>query len=444
MFSVADYLTFDKIGKILQRDRPDIVCIGFLFPYMQRAEKLIALVNNILPKTATIIGGVGVTYCPELALRKTGADFAIIGEGERPLINLIDMLQEEDPSYLKDNNISGGWYRGITYIDSNNDFIGSGPSLILPFDEIPMPNWDKFPMHWYMRTGAHYFKSFADGSDRVISWMASRGCWGKCNFCCDGCEPRIKPMGLLEQELREIHKLFNPIFLYWMDNLGMYNKGRCIEFCEMLMRNGFTQKYFMTGRVDVVDEEVLKYLKDSGCVCLLYGVESGNDTILKRMGKNITVGQIERAIRITKEAGIGVNLSAMFGQPGETVEDWKETMRLILLASDWQHPTHNNQGFMPLTTFPGSRIYEWAKHNNYIGDDSDFYDKFFGRKNRWINYTQYPDDQVLYMLKILGLMNERNYYKHQFEWHEKYLDYLNKQFLDDNKEVLNARSGDSI
>lgn len=168
----------------------------------------------------------------------------------------------------------------------------------------------------------------------------------------------------------------------------MGSKSYCEKFCRALINEKFKFKHIIAGRVDIVDRELLQLLKESGCVCILYELESANNNLLKFMNKNITVEQFVEAVKITKEIGIGVNISAMFGQLGETIQDFYNTVKIILTSSDREVPYSNNQGFFPLTTFPGSPIYHWTKQNGYIKDDEDYYNKFF--KYRWINYTQYP------------------------------------------------------
>lgn len=186
------------------------------------------------------------------------------------------------------------------------------------------------------------------------------------------------------------------------------------EFCEALIKEDLRIPYFMTGRANIVDREMLKLLKESGCVCILYGLESANNDLLRFMGKHTTVEQVIEAVKLTKEAGIGVNISAMFGQPGETMEDLANTTRILLTSIDPKMPRSNNQGVYPLTTFPGSPIYYWAKEHGYIKDDEDYYNQFF--KYRWINYTEYPRGEVERALASVNGLNTWNYYHYQAKW----------------------------
>ena len=407
LFTVAYYLTEEKIAQKVKESKAQIFGIGGMFPYLQRVEVLVKLIREVRPDAKIVLGGWMVTYCPELVLRKTGADFCICGEGEIALLQLLNAL-EENTDY---SNIKGLAFR------QGDEIITNGFGELIPLEDIPLPNWEKFPMEYYMRIGAWYFKSFATGYDRVMGWALSRGCPFRCNFCTPGVGPaRYKRLNLVMSELHEIVERFHPTFIYWMDNLTMGGKKYCKEFCQALIKEKLTIPYFITGRVNIVDREMLKLLKESGCVCILYGLESANNDLLKFMGKHTTVEQVVEAVKLTKEAGLSVNISAMFGQPGETLEDFYNTTRLLLTSIDPKMPFSNNQSISPLTTFPGSPIYYWAKEHGYIKDDEDYYNQFF--EHRWINYTKYTRGEVERALAVVNGLVNWNYDHYKAKWWE--------------------------
>lgn len=410
LWRVADWLTLEKVGKRLQELKPDAVCISFCFSVMPEVERLVPVIRQACPGKPIVIGGPGVTYCPELALRKTGADFAIIGEGEKALTGLL--------AWIEEGSIPPVGPPGISHRKIPKSLFSTGTGDITPLEDIPLPSWDKYPMHWWMRMGASFYLSIACGTDRTFTWLSSRGCPYSCNFCVSGCAPRYKSIEHLESELNKIHDLFHPTFIGWMDNLLIPNKHRCLEFCDMHRRKGWGWRYAATGHAVRIDEEMLRALKESGCASILYGVESANDHIQEQIGKHQTVAQLERAIRLTKEAGIAVQLSAMFGQPGETMQDFDRTLQMVLSAGDQEHPTHNNQGLSPIMTFPGTPLYRWAMERGYFKDDFDFYDKFFGTPDRYqgfINYTDLPREAVIEAHAIARALNDWNYHKHCYE-----------------------------
>ena len=397
LFTVAYHLTEQDIARRIRESRPGVIGIGGMWPYLKRVEMLVQLIRDVAPEVKVVLGGWMVTYLPELVLAKAKPDFCIAGEGEIAFRQLVDALDGNgDPSQIA----------GVVFRDGGQ-IVNNGLGECMSLDDLPLPNWEKFPMEYYLRVG-WYFNSFCTGYDRVIGWATSRGCPGKCNFCTPGTRIRYKRMDLLMQELHEIEDRFHPTFLYWMDNLTMGSVGHGKRFAQALIDENFKFRYFATGRVDRVDRDMLELLKESGCVCVLYGLESANNGLLRFMGKNTTVEQFVEAVRLTKEVGIGVNISGMFGQPGETLQDFYNTLNLIMTSTDRKMPYSNNQGFYPLTTFPGSPIYHWAKEHGYFKDDEDYYNQFF--EHRWLNYTDYPRDVVQQALNVANMLNTWNYH----------------------------------
>ena len=413
LWRVADWLTLEKVAKRLREIEPEMVCISFCFSVMPEVERLVPVIYSACPNTSVVIGGPGVTYCQYLALEKTGADLAFIGEGEKALT---EFAEKWVPG--KDLKIPGLFYRAETDEFGDEGFFDFGHGDLTPLEDIPLPSWDKYPIHWWMRLGAYFHQSIANGADRTFYWISGRGCPYSCNFCVSGCAPRYKKIEHLEFELQEIYERFHPTFIGWMDNLTIPNKARCLELCEMHQRNGWGWRYSVTGHAARIDEEMLRALKASGCASILYGVESANDPIQEQIGKKQTVAQLERAIRLTKEAGIAVQLSAMFGQPGETADDFRRTIDMVLTAGDREHPTHNNQGLSPVMTFPGTPLYKWAMENGYFRDDWDFYDKFFNTPDRhqgFTNYTDLPREAVVAAHQVARALNDWVYFKHAYE-----------------------------
>lgn len=398
LYTVAYHLTDEDIAKAVRDSEASVFAIGGMFPYLKRIEHLVHMIKAIRPGAKVVIGGSAVTYCPELAMRKTGADFGIRGEGEVALLKLIDAL-DGGQDYSK--------IPGLCYWQDGH-LLDNGLGELMPLEEIPLPIWEKIPMEYYMRTG-WYFAPFTKGHDRIISWLASRGCPMKCNFCSSGVTPRYKRVQQVVDELMEIKQRFHPTFLYMTDNLTMGNRRYCKELFEGFINAKLNLPMHITGRVDIVTKDLLGLLNEAGVKYIFYGVECANDEILKWMGKNITVDQIIEAIRLTKEAEIFPMVSIMFGQPQETLKDFAKSLKIVMLTSDRSWPFSNNAGVNPLLTFPGTRIYQWAIQNGYIKDDEDYYNQYF--THGWINYTRYPREVVQKACEIGNLLTSWIYHR---------------------------------
>lgn len=399
LFPNASNLTFQDVCQKVKESDAEVVAIGGLFPYLPITGKVVSMIKTLRPDAKVVLGGPMVTYTPELVFRKTGADFCIVGEGEIPLSKLVSCLE---------NNTDYSHIKGLVF-RRDGEIINNGWGELMPLEDIPMPNWEKFPMEYYMYSPWYLPSWSRTKQKKVMSWLISRGCPMKCNFCASGCAPRYKKMDQVMAELREISDRFDPTYLLFVDNFLMKNKKYSREFCEGLIKQNFQFKYSMTGRVNIVDREILKLFKESGCEIMFYGLECANNEILKLMRKGITVEQTIEAIKLTKEAGIFPMISIMFGQPGETLEDFANSIKIALMTSDRYMPYPNIASVMPLLTFPGTEIYQYALKNGYIKDEDDYYNKFF-KNNGIINYTKYSTETIKRAVDVGNILYRSRYH----------------------------------
>ena len=285
----ASRLTIQDVADHLAQTDADLIGIGGLTPYLPAIIKLVAAIKAVRPEVPLVLGGPMVTYQPELVVKKSDADFCIAGEGEVALLKLVTSL-ESGTDY---SEIPGLLYRRADQIVNN----GWGES-------IPLPNWDDFPMDYYLYSGWYMPSWSRTKNHRVFHWILSRGCPLKCNFCVSGSEARYKTVDQAIIELRHIVDRFDPDYVLLADNFLTRNRRYTRELCEAMIANKFRFQFSCTARANSVNPELLSLLKQAGCQLIFYGLENGNDEILKFMNKGITVEQTIRAIKWTKEAGI--------------------------------------------------------------------------------------------------------------------------------------------
>lgn len=369
VFPTASHLSMQDVTDYISNADADLIGIGGLLPDLPTAIKLVRMIRAARQDIPIVLGGQMVTYTPELALRMTNADFGIVGEGEIALLKLVECLENrEDYSEIP----------GLVFEDDGR-VISRGMGEIMPLEEIPMPNWNDFPMDYYLYAGSRAPMWSANaGPKRVFTWTLSRGCPMKCNFCASGSMPRYKSITRSVSELREIVDRFDPDYIAFVDNLFTQNKNYTIELCEAFIASGFRFEFSVASRANLVDPELLQTLRRAGCRAIFYGLECANDNILRFIRKGITTKQMIEAIKITKEAGIYPMVSIMFGQPGETFDDFFNSLRIALMSINPKNPVPNIASVMPLLTFPGTEIYSYAKQHGYFASDVDYWNKYKG------------------------------------------------------------------
>jgi len=160
---------------------------------------------------------------------------------------------------------------------------------------------------------------------------------------------------------------------YMVDDLLMLSEEKITNFCQAVIERGLKIRYNCNGRVNTVTPEIIKLLKSSGCISVFYGLESGNNDILRTMSKKTTTDQIYSAIKLTREAGIFAEYAFMFGQPGENEETLKDTVQMLKKISYGEFRSNKIFGCVP---FPGTGLYDWCKETGRIKDDEEFYDRY--------------------------------------------------------------------
>jgi radical SAM superfamily enzyme YgiQ (UPF0313 family) len=187
---------------------------------------------------------------------------------------------------------------------------------------------------------------------------------------------------------------------YFEDDLFMLSHQKMKDFCEAIINRGYKIKYSCSGRVNTVNPEIARLMKESGCISVYYGLESGSQEILNNMSKKTTLEQIYEAVRLTREQGIYCEYGFLYGEPNDTEQTMADTVQCIKNISKGEYRPQKIFGCVP---FPGSGLYDWCKETGRLKDDQDFYDKYVCQD--WsldqipVNMTNMSDEKVRQVFK---------------------------------------------
>jgi radical SAM superfamily enzyme YgiQ (UPF0313 family) len=193
-------------------------------------------------------------------------------------------------------------------------------------------------------------------------------------------------------EILELKRKFKINHIDMVDDLFMASKRFIQEFCTKLLERKTKISWSCAGRVNLVDEELLRLMKEAGCLTVAYGIESGSQKILNNMNKSATVEQAERAIALVRKVGLKLGGTPyMFGYVGEDLNTIKETIDFI------QKMKLVNRKFFFSTPYPNTSLYDWAKKNDRIKYDEDAYLSLLGNNAETflVNLTDFPDEELL-------------------------------------------------
>jgi len=184
--------------------------------------------------------------------------------------------------------------------------------------------------------------------------IASRSCPFSCTFCFHptGRVYRERSLNDVFAELDHLIARYGVNMVAVLDELFAVKEDRLAEFCERIRLYGL--KWMVQLHVKTASAQVLDRMAEAGCVYISYGLESFDDGVLGSMRKKATAETIERALRLTRERGIGIQGNFIFGDPAETPETAARTI-------DWWGRNRSYQiNLTPLQLYPGTQIYEDA------------------------------------------------------------------------------------
>jgi radical SAM superfamily enzyme YgiQ (UPF0313 family) len=321
--------------------KPDVICTT---TYSYGYKKVYDLIDFIRPHYSgkIVIGGPHVSITGKEVLEKSSADFAIMGEGEYTLLELIQSLYETR-SFEK--------IKGLIWRENSEVVTNEKRPYIQDLDSLPFPAYEDFELEKYL---CHI--------DRRLPIITSRGCPYQCNFCCTrlsmGNKFRKRSPENVVDEIEYWYKRGWSIFDI-NDDVFALDRCRAIKICDMIKERGLDIRFnlYVGLRVDTVDEELLKTLKSAGCSFISYGCESGNDRILKVIKKGIEVKDVINAVNITRKVCINCKVNFIIGHPTETYEEAMDSVRLAKSLKC------NFVGFNNLIPYPGTEVYIWIKNN---------------------------------------------------------------------------------
>jgi radical SAM superfamily enzyme YgiQ (UPF0313 family) len=373
----------DEVKQQLRNAKFEAVGITGMVTEFNAVQQLSKLIKEINPNAPIILGGGLATAFPQIVLERTQVDIVVVGEGEVTIKELAESL---------DGCSSLGKVKGICYKTKNNIYTTQPRELIRDLDTIPFPARHLFPMERYFRNPVPYLRMF---DPRVIpaNMITSRGCPYRCTYCFHGLwgyHFRARSADNVVAEMKFLHRKYGVTGIFFMDDTFVLDRERVLAICDRLIQEGLNIIWAASGRVNLMDREMLEKMRAAGCRAILYGIESGSQKILNEMRKGVTVEQARQAVLNTWQAGIlpvGYLMIGMFGETSQTVE---ETIRFC-------NETGLISGFSYATPFPGTELYIKAIEIGKIQPESA--DQLLERWGEWgdeilVNLSNIPTEKL--------------------------------------------------
>ncbi len=311
----------------------------------------------------TILGGAHLTIMPMESMEKSFVDFVAVGEAEDTLLELVTDLEATGGQNV-------GSIAGLVWRDGLDRPIMNRPRVLDgDINRFPFPAHDLFKIDQYTN-----LQPLTDGLDphaRSFIIMTSRGCPYKCNFCSKPVTGDTWRMRSVDDVLAEWRWLVHDLKATEIgvtDDIWNMNLTRAKELCRRLIEEGLNTVPWVTVhgmKVNHTDLELFQLMKAAGCKRVGFGVESGDEYILKKViRKSQTLDMVREAFKNAKAAGLQTMGFFIFGMPEETAETMDRTIEFALELD----PELAN--FMIAAPFPGTRMYDLLeKHGNIFSED---------------------------------------------------------------------------
>ena len=398
----AHRYSMEKTKNIIRKISFDIALIGGIATIYKFIVEISDFIKKHKPDSKIITGGYVTMATPQLMLDNSKVDIVCCGEGE---ITLIDILKRFHAEGL---NADLSDMKGICYRQKGKDISCTPPrDFVKNLDEESIqPAYDLLPMDIYLSNPVV-------GIGRDIDMITIRGCPFRCSFCYQpyGHKPRAHTVGFIVNTVKYLQKNYSIDFVSFQDDEFMSDRKRIVEFCKRRNESFPDILWSCTGRANIIakDEDIVKMMRNSGCVLISCGFESGSERMLKAMHKAQNVKTMEKAVKVLRKYEMPVPASFIIGLPGENEKSCQETLDFSL---------RNNlplDSLMFATPYPGSELFDFALETKRIDKDNlhNFMMRIGDARDFLINLTDsFSDEELISKRKEMIRIAQENYQKY--------------------------------
>jgi len=373
---VKDRYDLIEFLALIHEDKPDMIAFSlttsqydFFKLVMHEVKKFKEGENSFI-----VCGGVHPSLNPESMLEITGVDCIIRGEGEYPLLELVEVFKNNQNYY----DIKNCWF-----ITKNKVIKNEIRPLIENIDDLPFPDKDSID-----------FQKEIIKDNNKLRFIFSRGCPFECSYCCNKALSEIFPNSKKYfrqrspskaiEEIEDAIKKYEFNFIEFDDDTFSLNKKWFYEFFR-LYKERIKYPFRCNIRVGTLDEEMMKVLKDAGVTGVSIGIEQGNEEFRKKILKrNMTNKQIIDTFTLCKKYNVAhYGDFVMVGLPYENKKLFFDTVKLCRQVSAQAEASI----FYP---YPGTELGEICKKNNWM-PDKQFY---MERVEACISYPDFSKEQI--------------------------------------------------
>jgi anaerobic magnesium-protoporphyrin IX monomethyl ester cyclase len=296
-------------------------------------------------------------------------DYAICGEGEVTLGELVDSITQRRKDAKNINEIAG-----LAFIENRELKRTSARAVLKDLDTLPFPAWELVDIERYRELWKKHHGYFS------MNLVTTRGCPFHCNWCAKPIYGQVynsHSPEYIASEIKMLKEKYSPDHIWFCDDIFGLKPGWTTKFDEAINKEKFKTPFKCLSRADLLlKEDNISHLANAGCESIWIGAESGSQKILDAMDKGTTIEQIYEATGLLKSHNIKTCFFLQFGYTGETKNEIDMTMKMVreLMPDDI--------GISVSYPLPGTKFYdrvvtEMGEKKNWV-DSGDFEMMFAG------------------------------------------------------------------
>lgn len=345
--AVEDYLA------ALDREKPDLLAVSMMSTDHRAFRRIVRECKRRRPDLPVLVGGPHPTFVPDV-LRDIPADAACVGEGDQPFQDVLARIE------------AGKDLEGIPNIQTRTGSRMPLRPLIENLDTLPFV--DRDIVYGHLRVNRRF---------KMRSFLASRGCPYHCSYCFNhaynrmysglGNVVRRRSVENLIAEIEAVSREYPTAFIRFADDAFLHRLDPWIETFSEQYRKRVHVPFYCLMRANSVTPDMVKLLKEAGCVSVCMSIECANPEIrTKILQRDMTTEQLTRAFDLFNEAGIHIYTNSMVGLPTATPEDELATLDLNIRC----RPKCGH--FTTCVPFPGTDVYEYCTSHGLLDPAMEF------------------------------------------------------------------------
>lgn len=362
---------YSKVLAEIAAFKPRMVGFSSVSSQFSFVKEIAFLIKSKYPDIVAVCGGVHPTINPNCVLECESLDAIFVGESENSFLEFLKKLDNGEPYKDTDN---------LAYAQDSKLVINKLKPLIQNLNSLPYPDKDIYPFREILKITGYAPFGF------------SRGCPYSCTYCSNHAIaktygiprnlPRYRSVESSINEIEEAMRKFSIKIVFINEDIFGLDRAWRDEFCRQYKKRIRT-KFLCFLRANLVDEDLIRQLKDAGCYRVSMGLESGNEYVRNKiMNRQMSNEQIIRAVDLAKKYNLETNTISIIGVPGETEEMLKDTIALNRRIKP------SSSGVNVFYPYKGTVLGDYCFEKGLI--DRERYDAFSNERRETV--LNYPDE----------------------------------------------------